>query len=437
MSGLIKQNEKLLMLLGIFLISFAVFFILQKNAVFADPDSFYHARMGVLTAEQGAVRQFPWLPFTTLGQHYIDQHWLYHVALIPFVKIMDPLAGIKLATVFFAAVLITVAAWFLMKQGLRHVWVWALVLLAATPFTFRISLAKAPSLSLATLIIGIWLMFSKKKMATFLIAWFFVLLYGGFLVLIAAAGILLLANLVFDVLKYETRPGILKHLNKPQWWTWSGIRQYSPLQIFLCAMAGVSVGLVANPFFPNTFNFIWEQAIQIGLVNYRNVIGVGGEWYPYGLTNFIGNNIVVVAPFLVALVFYLNNVRRTTAKGRTMLLLAIFFSVFTLKSRRYVEYAVPFLALAAATMIHEAIGREGWHKFKDFLKNQFREHKLISAAILTYLVISAPFVVWRDQKANYENLNSGINAVHYKNSATWLAQNSKKGEVVFHSDWDD
>ena len=437
MSGFFKQNEKLLVLLGVFLIAFMVFLVLQKNAVFADPDSFYHARMGVLTSEQGAVRSFPWLPFTTLGQHYIDQHWLYHVALIPFVRLLDPLVGIKLATVFFAAILITVAVWFLIKQGLKHAWVWALVLLAATPFTFRISLAKAPSLSLATLIIGIWLMFSKKRLWTFLIAWFFVLLYGGFLVLIAAAGIFLLTNLVYDLVHQKTNIGILKHVSPKPWWTWVGLKNYDPLHIFLCALAGAAVGLVINPFFPNTFNFIWEQAIQIGLVNYRNIIGVGGEWYPYGLTNFIGNNIVVVAPFVVAFIFYLNNFRKATVRGWTMFLLAIFFSVFTLKSRRYVEYAVPFLALSAAIMFHEALDKDDWQKFKNFLKDQLKNHKIISAVLIAYILVSLPYVIWRDQKANFNNLNSGINAVHYKNSASWLAQNSKKGEVVFHSDWDD
>ncbi|RJO59507.1 hypothetical protein C4546_01820 [Candidatus Parcubacteria bacterium] len=437
MSSFVRQNEKLFLLFGVFVVSFGVFFVLQNNAIFADPDSFYHARLGVLTSQQGAVREFPWLPFTTLGQHYIDQHWLYHVALIPFVRLLDPLAGIKLATVFFAALLITVAAWFLIKQGLRHVLVWALVLLAATPFTFRISLAKAPSLSLATLLIGIWLMFAKKKLATFLIAWFFVLLYGGFLVLIAAAGIFLLVNLAYDFFQRQNQPGILKPLLPRPWWNWPGLKKYQPLQVFLCVLSGAAVGLLLNPFFPNTFNFIWEQAVQIGLVNYRKIIGVGGEWYPYGFTDFIGNNIVVVAPFVLAVIFYLNNLRRSTVRGWTMFWLAVFFSVFTLKSRRYVEYAVPFLALSAATMLHEAVSSEAWQKLKVFLKTQAKTHKIISAALIAYFLISLPLVIWRDQKANYDNLNSGINATHYQASATWLAEHSQPGEVVFHSDWDD
>ena len=437
MSSFIKQNEKLLTLLGVFVVSFVVFFVLQNNAIFADPDSFYHARMAVLTSEQAAIRHFPWLPFTTLGHHYIDQHWLYHVFLVPFVKILDPLAGIKLATVFFASILITVAVWFLIKQGLRHAWVWGLVLLAATPFTFRISLAKAPSLSLATLMIGIWLMFSKRKLWTFLIAWFFVLLYGGFLVLIAAAGIFLVVNAIYDLIKYETKPGLLKSLSSKPWWTWSGLKHYQPLQVFLCALAGAAIGLVANPFFPNTFNFIWEQAIQIGLVNYRNVIGVGGEWYPYGFTEFIGNNVVVVAPFVIALILAFINLRKTTVKSWTLVTLAIFFTVFTLKSRRYVEYAVPFLALAAAVVIHEVVQKADWQKAKSIFLNQWQEHRILTGLLVLYIVLSVPFVVFRDQRTNYYNLKSGINATHYKAVGTWLTEHSQKGEVVFHSDWDD
>ncbi len=432
-----RQHASLLTLFATFLVSFGVFLALQAHPVFADPDSFYHARLGTLTAEQGAVRAFPWLPFTTLGEHYIDQHWLYHVLLVPFTTLLDPLAGIKLATVFFAAFLITTAVWFLQRQGVRHAWVWGAVLLAATPFTFRMSLAKAPSLSLATLIIGIALLFAGKRWGSFFLAWFFVLLYGGFFVLLAAAATYLAVSMGFDLVRHWSWKERLQAVLHKPWWTLSGFRQYRPLQVFGCTLAGAALGTVANPFFPNTFNFLWEQAIQIGVVNYRNVIGVGGEWYPYAFTSFVGNNVVVVVPFIIALLLGLVYLRRTTTRSWTLIVLALLFTLFTLKSRRYVEYAVPFLALAAAVTIGEVLRRADWQAVRHAIVESWQKRRVITGLLALYILVSVPYIIARDQRTNYQNLTSGINATHFRASATWLAAHSQPGDVVFHSDWDD
>ncbi len=432
-----RAHAPILTLFGVFILSFGIFLALQAHPIFADPDSFYHARIGALTAEQGAVRDFPWLPFTTLGEHYIDQHWLYHVLLVPFVKLMDPLAGIKLATVFFAALLITTSVWFLMRQGVRQAWIWGAVLLAATPFTFRMSLAKAPSLSLATLIIGIALLFAGKRWGSFFLAWFFVLLYGGFFVLLAAAGIYLAVSMAFDVVQRWSWRGRLREVVHKPWWTLAGLRRFRPLQVFGCTVAGAALGTVANPFFPNTFHFLWEQAIQIGVVNYRNVIGVGGEWYPYGFTSFIGNNVVVVVPFIVALLLAFVYLRRTTTRSWTLIILALFFTLFTLKSRRYVEYAVPFLALAAAVTIGDVLRQADWQAVRRVVAESWQKRRIVTGLLALYIAVSVPYVIARDQRTNYNNLTSGINATHFKASATWLAEHSQPGEVVFHSDWDD
>jgi hypothetical protein len=96
----IRINWCWLSFLLIFLTSFIVFAYLQYSEAFADPDSFYHAKMALLARDQGVIKDFPWLQYTVLVNNYTDQHFLYHVILIPFVTFFDPLVGIKLATVF-------------------------------------------------------------------------------------------------------------------------------------------------------------------------------------------------------------------------------------------------------------------------------------------------------------------------------------------------
>ena len=121
--------------------AFALFLAFQASPYFADPDSFYHAKMALLIRDQGIVHQFPWLNLTTLGQHYTDQHFLYHVLLIPFVTWLPPLIGLKLATVMFGATLATVFYWAARRLGARWPLLFVFLFLATRPLTFRISRA--------------------------------------------------------------------------------------------------------------------------------------------------------------------------------------------------------------------------------------------------------------------------------------------------------
>ena len=90
---------------AVFAIMLILYLPLQIGSqAFADPDSFYHMKMAELIAAHGPIRDFIWLPYTTLAQFFFaDQHFLYHVSLIPFIKIFGPLAGMKLATAIMSA----------------------------------------------------------------------------------------------------------------------------------------------------------------------------------------------------------------------------------------------------------------------------------------------------------------------------------------------
>ncbi|NQU83755.1 MAG: hypothetical protein HQ536_03510, partial [Parcubacteria group bacterium] len=97
----------------IFVLSFLFFFfVIQPFNTFPDPDSFYHAKMGVLTAD-GFVKDFPWLQFTGLKDYFTDHHLAYHILLVPFIFFFGPLLGTKIASVFFASLLISVLYLFL------------------------------------------------------------------------------------------------------------------------------------------------------------------------------------------------------------------------------------------------------------------------------------------------------------------------------------
>ena len=138
------------------------FGLMQASWTFADPDSFYHAKMAVLMLERGIIRDFPWLVYTSLPGGYTDHHFLYHVILIPFVKFFSPLIGIKVATVFINTTFILLFYGFLRKNKILRPFFFVFLLLSTAPFIFRIDLVKANGLSLVFVMLILIFIFQKK-----------------------------------------------------------------------------------------------------------------------------------------------------------------------------------------------------------------------------------------------------------------------------------
>ena len=103
------ENKKAIAGLLLFLICLTYFGWLQWQPSFPDPDSFYHIKMSQLMASgQIIIKNFPWLQQTTLKGNYIDQHFLYHLLMVPFVKYFNPFIGAKLFQAILASILILI-----------------------------------------------------------------------------------------------------------------------------------------------------------------------------------------------------------------------------------------------------------------------------------------------------------------------------------------
>ena len=67
---------------------------------FADPDGFYHFRHAALYGEGNLFSPaFPWIPFSVIGKYSADIWYGFHVLLIPFTWIGDPVLAMRLAGV--------------------------------------------------------------------------------------------------------------------------------------------------------------------------------------------------------------------------------------------------------------------------------------------------------------------------------------------------
>ncbi len=438
----IRRNWWWIGYVSIFTISFVVLLILQAAPVFADPDSFYHAKMAILMRDQGVIRSFPWLNLTVLGEHYTDQHFLYHLILIPFVTWFPPLVGLKLATVVFGAGVITVAYWMMKRLDVRWPFFFALLLLFSRPFSFRMSLAKAPSTSLIILLVGLTWIFHYQLKRLWVLAFAYVWYYGGF----ALLGVGAVTHAVVSGLhnRFVTRDDSHRFVQKIKALISRGSRNHRVrrlnLGVVVSVLTGLLAGVIINPYFPKNISFYYHQLINIGVINFQKVIGVGGEWYPYGLVNLLANGAFASILLVLALVCLFLKARQQTKATWTMFFLTTFFLLLTLKSRRYVEYYVPIAIIFSAMSISQALrsirAQQAWGEFRRLLLMRRTGQVLFGLAGI-FIALSFGFVAGRDFHNEQRDLQRGFRVDELGPVSRWLAANTPVGSRVVHSDWDE
>ena len=446
------KNTTVLKYFLLFIIAFAIFSFFQYSPTFPDPDSFYHAKMAVLIRDQGIVRDFPWLQFTVLKNYYIDHHFLYHVALVPFVTFLDPLVGIKLATALFGTFLILTFYWFLKKFRIKGAFFYSLILLISSPFIFRINLAKASSVSLIILLFGLYFIFNRKIWPLFALSFIYVWTYGGWPLILVLVSIYILADAIANFVKQlkiespksKNQKLIIKNF-------FLAIFAKENTKLFSACFGGLLAGLVVNPYFPKNLIFYWHQIIEIAVINYQNKIGVGAEWYPYNFGDLVANSsfifillILACAVFFINFIKYFTNEKRrsdTVVTGKTDVMLlatalyAIFFLALTLRSRRNVEYFIPFAVFMGAFALNQQFSLAGryWLTFK----NWWRRRKILATILCLYFILMIPFTAARNVLSVKQQFSNGGSTEKYRGVAEWLKNNTPGGATVFHNDWDD
>lgn len=457
------KKIELLKYLLLFIVSFSLFSYLQISPTFPDPDSFYHAKMAVLIRDQGIVHDFPWLQFTVLKNYYIDHHFLYHIALVPFITFLDPLVGIKLATAFFGAILMLVFYWLLQKFQIKGAFFYSLVLLTTSPFIFRINLAKASSVSLIILLFGLYFIFNRKLWQLFALSFVYVWTYGGWPLILVLTSLYILANSIIKTLNYLSNQKLKIKIKNSKFKIFYFIENCKlkieslfknffskeNLKLFSSCFFGLTAGVIINPYFPKNLIFYWHQIIEIAVINYQNKIGVGAEWYPYNFGDLIANDSFIFVLLIITFaIFFVNFIQyfaertkkpTTNAKQRTFVLASTFFMLFflalTLRSRRNVEYFVPFAVILAAFTLNQPFSffNHYWLTFK----NWWKKRRVLTIALFFYFLIIIPLTVGQNLLSLKQLFASGYPLTKYKGVSEWLAKNTPEKSIIFHNDWDD
>ncbi|MDD5625646.1 MAG: hypothetical protein PHG83_00580 [Patescibacteria group bacterium] len=422
--------------------------------------------MALMLKEGKIIQDFPWMQSTIFKNLYIDHHFGYHWLLVPFLYLptpnnldalsaeIDPLIKAKLAIVFFASLVFLIIYWFLRSLKTKQPLFWTLLGFLVAPFLIRLSLVRAPVISVSILILGYYFILKKKYLLLLLLSFLYVWIYGAWPLILLVTFIYCFAGAMkkltdqWPAIKsksYDIEP---KTLNTKKHYVLCAIRSMfksfftrNNIKLLLACILGLAAGLIINPYFPKTISFYWFYIIKIAIFNYQNIIGVGAEWYPYPLDSLVLFNLPVFIPFLISISWFFVFIKKQKKTGWFLFLLSIFFFFYTLKSRRNIEYFIPTAIIFCGFIFTQIAKKINWPKIKNQFKKYFQGPDNIFYFIITlfFVVFFGYFSVDCISHGIYEERQSQINnpsISHLQRASLWLKQNSQPQEIVFQSNWD-
>ncbi|MDO8571969.1 MAG: hypothetical protein Q7R79_04790 [bacterium] len=429
---------------------FSVIFFLQLHAspIFLDADPFYHAYISQkMIEERGVVKEFPFLPLTTLKDTYTDHHLLYHLYLIPFIlAIDDPLVATRIATIILSGVFIGLFCWFLIRYRIHYPLLYTFFLFTSTLFIFRINMDRAPAASLILLFLALHAILQKKRIMLMIISFLYVWLYAAWPIILIIAALWCVSDGLFKTVHHSRM--IVRNVLKAF---------CTRENVLICAsvVVGVSMGVIINPYFPKNLSFYWTQIVSIGLVTKGVSFGIGSEWLPMNLSTFLKTDYAVMALFLPAIAWMLLHIFHKNNKSQSSRIflktsplsretfffwaLSLLLFLYMLKSQRIVEYFIPIAVLTSAWTLQNGVRNIQWKEYGKIFSQLYTPETLIPTAILTVGTVSFFIAGWVSLGSTYvgikASLQEGYRFDSFKNTSEYLRDTVPPGQIIFHDNW--
>lgn len=411
-----------------------------------DWDGYYHIRWSSLLWENFSRGQwlpnFQWLPLTVLNpKDYADQHFLFHLLQIPFLWFFEPVMAAKVAAVTFSSLAVFSVYWLLYRYGVKYQLIWlAAILTSANMFYYRMNMAKAPPLTIIISIVGIYLLFERKYVWLLPLMFAFVWTYSLF-PLLWFASIIWVIIIAWNERRFEWRP-------------------------LAYTTAGMVLGNVVNPYFPQNLMLFWEHFYTKFKVGSDFAVSVGGEWYPYDGMALLTHFPVAMAAMLIGYILFMPRGGKLPEKATFFLAFVTILLAAQFRSKRFAEYFPPFAVLFAAFSWQAFRLPQLFELPKDFRdeiqpyldaekrteKQQWR-HAARSAAVWTLGIVLIIYFLFNvngfhwfgiDQEGLVETIASNEPNDRYQRAMAWATgrgndgkENIPAGERIFNSNWDD
>jgi hypothetical protein len=441
---------------GILIIAFAFFSALKHEPVFMDGDPFYHAKVAQLMLEHIAIiRDFPWLPHSVLHTHYYDHHFLFHIFLIPFVAVIhDPLSAIRVATSFLSAFFLTVFYLFFKKLLPRMPLLPLFLVLASSSILFRLSLDKAPAISLIVLFCALYALIKRKRGALFIVSFLYVWLYNAWPLLFIACILFCIAD-AFSLLIARAQELSIRAFPVKKFFSLCMRKE----NLTLCAacIGGLLAGIIINPYFPQNVFFYNTHLLSIAVVTGGILYGIGNEWLPVNPFVFAGENTLFFILWLCAfcwVLFQLAPVFRFTTlsphirtpsslSAQSLFFFSFSFFLFlaTIKSQRMGEYFIPIGSAFIIYALNDFFVRARWNEWFLHVRALFKNTSLELQNTFCFMVgLSIIALCVRLFFLSYTELWTNTHTGNFPfysmaRAGAFISKNIPKNSLIINDNW--
>jgi hypothetical protein len=392
------RGEAILFALVALIVSALLHFSSDK---FADPDAFYHFRHAALYGEGNLFSPaFPWIPFSVIAKYSADIWYGFHVLLIPFTWIGDPVLAMRLAGVVLTWSFLLTIYCACAKLELKPAWLWPFALLVSSAFLLhRVTMLRPQVLSLGlTVLLLAQIVVGNLRgvfIIAFAIAWVHLSLFFAPLFLL---GLFLAIKIFTD--------------RKLCW------------QEFVAGCAGLVAGWLLRPNPLGAASIAYVQVVDLTLANLAHApLEFGSELRPLVLA-YYSNYLPFILLWLASLLFLLWRaigkrsqfaLSMKTALLLSAMLSAVFFLVALLFARRGFDFCSAFGVLVLALAVGEIMPGKKWPRL----------------AVVGLFSVLAVYGV--TQRHRVVALGWDVNQA--EPAARWLHANSNPGDVVFNFRW--
>lgn len=413
-----------LFLMLAFLIPFAWLCVLRPPCMGGGEisnDAYYHMAMADMGPSVFCAKKFPWLELSVWRDTFADKELLYHFALWGIVRAQEFLglstdAPFHLPALIFMGITILAFIYTMKRLGVSPPLILAMSILmplSIPNFTFRFLMLRPHVLSLAFLLLLIAMLsrgsLRSRSLWTLGISFFYTWSYSNPQFILIPAAVFALVGFRDD--------------------------SWKSLWIFAAALAGVLLGLLIHPQFPNSF-LIWKvqswdallgpllsdgAGKQVSLMPPKEMMAPMLSWHK------------IAIPFYIFFYFtFLCLARLIEFRGLSSLpshliaiaVLALLFTGGILVVQRTIEYAAPFTVLLAGLVFDRAL------KEKIFLP--WRERPMKFCLVLTLVAMAMACF----SSAMNISISRGTTP-SAKVIGEWMGKNLPENAVLVNFNWGD
>ena len=387
-------------------------------------DNYYHAAMALAGQEVFTAKKFPFLVLSSWHDTFADKELLYHILLQGLFHIRKLIWGTVFPFTFPAMFFVSAALGsfvmllHLLKTPSRIIFLSSLVFsFGAFAFTYRFLMLRPHVFSITFMLICC-ILFAKADNKRSLKK------HGIFIFLLSFLYAWSYSNPHFILLPVTVYAFFAK-------------KEFGKKIFFLplITLAGILAGYLIHPQFPNTF-LIWKVQSLDALLN--PIFGTGSTLTPklVPMEMLPGNfawyrNMLPFYFFCYCGLFFFVRLREKkeksfyyTAVEKTILFLALFFTLCTFAVLRSVEYAVPFTAASLGILLKYAVQENTAFFEKPSSINKMLY--LFLCAVLALAALNTNLML----KSNYGVKIPG-------KMAKYLKENTPEHSLVINLDWGD